>query len=382
MRRYSRAAARTLSVSLSTSSSSSSSSASPETDLKEKIFSASLPHVAEHGWGCDALTRGAVSAGLSPSAHAIVFGEGDKAPGTGGGEIALVNYYMRLCNARLKSKLSDRLEGGIWDEEGVGTLERYEAAIRIRLNMNAEHIRGSRWHEAMAVGALPSNALTTSRLLGELIEIICDAGKSGGDLLLRNGQKGSALNPVATYGERAAVGAVYLSTELFMLSDKSEDFSDTWRYLRNRMAEIGTVGDTVAGKGDPSDAVVAAGATAAALGGACISLAGPVATNLLASLEASSGGAITFPTSLFGTVKGFAGSFGERFESGTDKEATSSRGNSGTGDKGVNGVGDNGLDGSGGYGQWEEELPSSPSSSPSSSPPPADPPFDAGVVFK
>ena len=122
--------------------------------------------------------------------------------------MALVNHFMSKCNKDLREKVTERIRTGVWDEEGVSTLDRYKAAIRIRLNMNAPYVLGDRWHEAMAVGALPGNAIKTAGYLNELTAIICEAGKSGG------GGEGGNFNPVAEYGERAAVGAVYLSTEV------------------------------------------------------------------------------------------------------------------------------------------------------------------------
>mmetsp|Transcript_12086 Transcript_12086/g.24696 ORF Transcript_12086/g.24696 Transcript_12086/m.24696 type:complete len:353 (+) Transcript_12086:1-1059(+) len=280
---------------------------------KVSILNHSLTFVEEHGWGGDALTRGAVSAGFPPTAHAMVFEEGESSLSAGGGEIALVNHFMGECNSQLREKVADRVRSGLWDEEGVSSLERYKAAIRIRLNMNAPYVKCDRWHEAMAVGALPSNALSTAKFLNELTEIICEAGKSGSQAA---GGQGATLenNAVATYGERAAVGAVYLSTELYMLSDKSEDFAGTWAFLDSRMGEIGTVGETVAGRANPSDAVVAAGAGAAAVGGALVSLAGPAAVGLVGALGA--GGGSLLP-SLLNTLNGMAGTSANESQGGT-----------------------------------------------------------------
>lgn len=47
------------------------------------------------------------------------------------------------------------------------------------------------------------------------------------------------------YTKRMSLAAIYKSTELFMLQDKSEDYVDTWGFLDRRMADVITVGKAV-----------------------------------------------------------------------------------------------------------------------------------------
>ena len=109
-----------------------------------------------------------------------------------------------------------------------------------------------------------------------------------------------------------------------MLTDKSPDFAGTWSFLDSRMSEIGTVSSTVTGSGNPSDAVVAAGAGAAAIGGALVSLAGPAAVGIVGTVAA--GGKEVIP-SLINAITGIMGDYGEtkgrtgeRGEGGEDGE--------------------------------------------------------------
>ncbi|GMH62958.1 hypothetical protein TrRE_jg5128 [Triparma retinervis] len=277
------------------------------------------------------MTRGAVSVGLPPTAHAIVFEEGENALASGGGEVALVNHFMDKCNKELDQKVRERIASGAWDEEGLTVVDRYKAAVRIRLNMNAEYVRGERWHEAMAVGALPSNAARTAGFLNELTGIICEAGRSGG--ADEGAAPRAAANPVAEYGERAAVGAVYLSTELFMLSDGTPDFSGTWDFLDGRIGEITTLQSAAGGDLSPSDAVVAAGAGAAAIGGAIVSLAGPLAVGMAGKIGGGDVGA-----GIMGFLNGMKG--GGSFHGGEEQQEMRKEGGEGT---------------TGKYNEWEEE---------------------------
>ena len=39
--------------------------------------------------------------------------------------------------------------------------------------------------------------------------------------------------------------SMFQTTELFMLEDKSEDFSETWRFLDRRFEDVGLVGNAI-----------------------------------------------------------------------------------------------------------------------------------------
>jgi len=46
------------------------------------------------------------------------------------------------------------------------------------------------------------------------------------------------------YTKRATLSAVYASTEVFMTTDKSEDFQDTWEFLDRRLGDVHSLGKT------------------------------------------------------------------------------------------------------------------------------------------
>lgn len=41
------------------------------------------------------------------------------------------------------------------------------------------------------------------------------------------------------YSKRLTLAAIYKSTELFMIQDKSENFKDTYEFLDNRLSDLG-----------------------------------------------------------------------------------------------------------------------------------------------
>lgn len=54
----------------------------------------------------------------------------------------------------------------------------------------------------------------------------------------------TAVDP-SWYTKRASLSTIYASTELFMTTDTSEDFIETRKFLRRRLAEVHEVGGTL-----------------------------------------------------------------------------------------------------------------------------------------
>jgi len=221
----------------------------PMQDYKQCILEHSLQHVYEHGWTEDALAAGVASANLPPSMIGLVKGK----------QADLVTFYMETCTKSLQTALEQKsIE---WEKEGYTVAQRIENSIQVRLQMNIPYIQQKRWHEAMAIGATPPTTITTAEQLEQMIRIIVATGCG-----LHN------AGPV----ERSVIGAVYIATELHMLSDKSLDFADTWTFLHQRVSEL----EAVVTNGPTAmllsgDAVVAASALATSFGGALLSLAQP-----------------------------------------------------------------------------------------------------------
>jgi ubiquinone biosynthesis protein COQ9 len=53
---------------------------------------------------------------------------------------------------------------------------------------------------------------------------------------------GDKSTDMSWYSKRATLAAVYTATELFMLTDVSPDFEDTWAFLDRRLSDAAEAG--------------------------------------------------------------------------------------------------------------------------------------------
>ncbi|CAL9768653.1 unnamed protein product [Musa acuminata subsp. burmannicoides] len=166
-----------------------------------RVLRAALPHVVRMGWSESAMIAGARDAGVSP---AIVGSIPRK-------EAALVEFFMDDC----LQKLIDKVESG--DElKDLILSNRLGKLIRIRLKMQAPYI--SKWPQALSIQAQPANLPTSFKQRAELVdEIWHAAGDSGSD--------------IDWYVKRTVLGGIYSTTEVYMVTDHSLEFQDTWRFL-------------------------------------------------------------------------------------------------------------------------------------------------------
>jgi len=202
-------------------------STSSTLDNKRIILESSLPQVKEHGWSEDALAAGVYSANLPPAMIGLVRQQQHGASP----DVVLVMYYMERCNRHLKKLLNDQQ---LQNEEVTATMtvaQKLFYAIQGRLRMNTPHLQSKRWHEAMAIGVkTPSVAFQTSQMLRETIQLILNFATSSSEV------DGSAL-PTSILQE-SVISAIYIATELYMLTDSSPDFLNTWNFLHQRLSEL------------------------------------------------------------------------------------------------------------------------------------------------
>lgn len=105
--------------------------------------------------------------------------------------------------------------------DGVkGVKNKVALAIKTRLSHEIPYI--DNWNEAMAVGARPQNFIQTQKRLWSFADEIWN----------RCGDKSTDYN---FYTKRILFESVYVSTELFMLTDKSKDFEATWEFMDRRL---------------------------------------------------------------------------------------------------------------------------------------------------
>ncbi|KAF8033998.1 hypothetical protein BT93_C0313 [Corymbia citriodora subsp. variegata] len=184
---------------------------SPLADYQEeqrRVLQASLRHVKTSGWSEAAMIAGARDVGLSPSIVGSFPRKG----------AALVEYFMDDCLQRL----IDRIDSG--DElNGLIPSERISRVIRIRLEMQVPYI--SKWAEALAIQAQPLNAPTSLKQRAMLVDELCHAA-------------GDDSSDIDWYVKRTVVGGIYSTSEVYMLTDSSPEFRDTWAFVDNRVKDV------------------------------------------------------------------------------------------------------------------------------------------------
>lgn len=239
-------------------------------DERRKILNASLTHVHKYGWTEEAIAQGVLSAGFPPSYIGMMENSQNK-------PLCLISFFMEECNNQLRDKL--RVFCGAKDGICPTHAEVLEFAIRARLGMVEQYVKTKRWHEGMALGAMyPTNAVTTASQLKDLMEIIANGMAMVDDNTPTNNFGSNHSSHSLGKLDQVAIGAVYVATELHMLADTSNQFEDTWSFLKDRVRELEYMATKRTSSGLISpDMAVAASAVASSMGGAVLSLFAPAA---------------------------------------------------------------------------------------------------------
>ncbi|XP_009597266.1 uncharacterized protein [Nicotiana tomentosiformis] len=176
-------------------------------DEEARVLSASLPHVLRLGWTETALISGARDVGVSPS----IVGSFPRK------EAALVEYFMDECLERL----IDIIESAE-DLKNLIPSERVAKLVKIRLETQAPYI--SKWAQALSIQAQPLNVPTSFKQRAMLVDEIWHAVDDD-------------ASEIDWYVKRTILGGIYSTTELYMLTDSSPDFRDTWAFLDARIKD-------------------------------------------------------------------------------------------------------------------------------------------------
>lgn len=201
--------------------------------VRAKILTSSLQFVPAYGW-----TRAAVEAGTEtlgyPSVTSGVIRDAD---------IALVRHHVATSNSQLATSMkAEAAELG--DKLKVAPFIRRN--VEKRLRMNAPYL--SRWSDAIVIMTYPQNAPQSLHQSLELMDLMWHHA----------GCKSTDMN---WYTKRLSLLAIYKSSELAMVNDKSEDFKETWDFLDRRMADTKSLSDLVVSPEDMAKLVGAFGST-------------------------------------------------------------------------------------------------------------------------
>ncbi|KAF7095153.1 hypothetical protein CFC21_097377, partial [Triticum aestivum] len=176
---------------------------------QQKVLRASLLHVPRMGWSESAMIAGARDVSVSP---AIVGAFPRK-------EAALVEFFMDDC----LQQLMDRVDAGEGELlKNLMLTERLSRLVRMRLEMQTPYI--SKWPQALSIQSQPANVSTSLKQRAVLVdEIWHAAGDSGSD--------------IDWYVKRTVLGGIYSASEVYMLTDNSPEFHDTWTFVNRRIKD-------------------------------------------------------------------------------------------------------------------------------------------------
>eukprot|EP00521_Asterionellopsis_glacialis_P006934 CAMPEP_0195289740 /NCGR_PEP_ID=MMETSP0707-20130614/5889_1 /TAXON_ID=33640 /ORGANISM="Asterionellopsis glacialis, Strain CCMP134" /LENGTH=315 /DNA_ID=CAMNT_0040349775 /DNA_START=138 /DNA_END=1085 /DNA_ORIENTATION=- len=231
-------------------------------DARIAILQSSLEHVHAHGWTEDAIAAGVLSLRYPASMMGMVSTH------------EVVQFFMDDCNRQFQQELQKAVEE--WNAKHLSVTQRLAQALQMRLTYVIPFVDSHRWHEGMAMGAMPPTQMSiTASQLEHMISNVCTAVIQGTN------------HPPLTPLEQTAIGAVYVATELHLLTDTSVDKQDTWTFCQSRLGEL----EFVAQSSNMSSilngtAAVATVSVASSLGSAVLSLAQPAARGMV-SMAAS-----------------------------------------------------------------------------------------------
>jgi len=179
---------------------------------KANILKAALPFVPQYGWTKEAIALGAENVGMPGTVHGLFTR----------GPVELVEFFNTSANEQLTQFMST--------EESVKktTSVLLEDAITTRLKMLTPYI--DHWPQAMALMAMPANFTVSFTNFSRMID----------DIWYHAGDRTTYFD---WYIKRGSLAAVYSSTEMYMLQDKSLDYRDTWNFLQRQMSTLSQLGN-------------------------------------------------------------------------------------------------------------------------------------------
>ncbi|XP_077503370.1 ubiquinone biosynthesis protein COQ9, mitochondrial [Amblyomma americanum] len=182
-------------------------------DVKNSILRSALDFIPQHGWTLKSIAAGASSLGLSSVAHGLF----------PGGSLDLITYFYLSSNDELEHQLAGIAQKS--DRRAV-TKEKsafIQDAVWKRLLLLEPY--KDTWVQALGILALPQNVPVAVSNLGDLLNIIWyHAGDMSTDM--------------SWYSKRAVLAALYQSSELVFLQDKSFDNAQTQEFLNRRIKEL------------------------------------------------------------------------------------------------------------------------------------------------
>jgi ubiquinone biosynthesis protein COQ9 len=181
-------------------------------EQRDRLLEAALAHVPFDGWSRRSLFAAAADAGSDPGLARRLFPRGGD---------DLLAHLERWADRQMLARI---------DTEELQTLrvrERIARLVRARLEVLTPHREALR--RATAARLLPGNALTATASLWRTVDLMWAVA-------------GDRANDFSYYTKRSLLAAVWSSTFLFWLDDRSDGLEATWGFLERRIDNVMQIG--------------------------------------------------------------------------------------------------------------------------------------------
>ena len=179
-------------------------------EQRDRLLEAALVHIPFDGWSRRSLFAGAADLGLEPGVARRLFPRA--------GDDMLV-HVERWADRQMLARL------GPLDDLRVR--ERIAKLVRTRLEALGPHREAMR--RATAARLLPSNGVAACGSLWRTVDLMWSAA-------------GDDARDASYYTKRSLLAAVWTSTFLYWLEDRSEGYAETWSFLERRIANVMQIG--------------------------------------------------------------------------------------------------------------------------------------------
>jgi ubiquinone biosynthesis protein COQ9 len=189
-------------------------------DQRDRLLEAALVHVPFDGWSRRSLFAGARDLGFEPGLARRLFARGGD---------DLLAQLERWADRRMLARIDADALAAMRIRERIGSL------VRARLEALAPHREAMR--RAVAARLLPSNAMAGCTSLWRTVDLMWSVA-------------GDKAEDYSYYSKRSLLAAVWTSTFLFWLEDRSDGFRDSWAFLDRRIGDVMQIGALRARVGD------------------------------------------------------------------------------------------------------------------------------------
>jgi ubiquinone biosynthesis protein COQ9 len=181
-------------------------------EQRDRLLEAALAHVPFDGWSRRSLVAAAADLGIDQGLARRLFPRGGD---------DLLAHLERWADRQMLARI---------DTEELQTLrvrERIARLVRARLEVLTPHREALR--RATAARLLPGNALTATASLWRTVDLMWAVA-------------GDRANDFSYYTKRSLLAAVWSSTFLFWLDDRSDGLEATWGFLERRIDNVMQIG--------------------------------------------------------------------------------------------------------------------------------------------